>query len=210
MSLSPQWKSGVIGWLVKFEEFKKEVEGLELFSKGWRGYVYRGVWKGQRVAIKVAKDQERVYAIQKECEILKRLLGYRGFPQVLFCGKDFIVYPFIEGVPLQKKKLSPKEKARVYLKVLELIKLLDSLGINKDEFHSLDKNVLLGEDGEVYMLDFERGSQKSQKLHNLTQFLQLLVREGFLEKEKAIDLGRRYSKGEKVYDEVVEIIRTFT
>ncbi len=194
---------------MKFEEFKKEVEGLELFSKGWRGYIYKGLWKGQKVAIKVAKDKERVYAIQKECKILKKLLGHKGFPQLLLCGEDFVVYIFIEGVPIDKKSLSLRERARVYIRVMELIKVLDSLSINKDELHSLDKNTLLGEDGEVYMLDFERGSQKSQKLHNLTQFIQLLVREGFIERERAVDLGKRYSRGEDIYDEVVEVIRAF-
>lgn len=195
---------------MRFEEFKKDVECLELFSKGWRGFVYKGLWRGNKVAIKVAKDIEREYAIRKECEILKKLLGLRGFPQVLYCGDDFVVYPFIVGVPIDKKSLSFQEKAKVYLKVLELIKILDSLGINKDELNRLDKNTIITEDGDVYLLDFERGSAKAKKLHNLTQFLQLLVREGFLEIEKAKELGIRYSRGEKVYDEVAEALRAFT
>ncbi len=194
---------------MRFDKFKEEVEDLELFSKGWRGYIYRGLWKGKKVAIKVAKEQEKVHAIKKECHILKRLLGHKGFPQLLHCGEDFIVYLFIEGVPINKKNLSLKEKAKVYLKVLELIQVLDSLGINKEELQRLDKNTLLGEDGEVYLLDFERGSAKAKKLHNLSQFLQLLVKEGLIDRERAKELGIRYSKGEGVYNEVAQAIRAF-
>ncbi|MEJ5338883.1 MAG: hypothetical protein ACK42C_03610 [Aquificaceae bacterium] len=195
---------------MRFEEFRAEVEGLELFNRGWRGYIYRGVWKGERVAIKVARDRERVYAIKKECEILRRLLGMKGFPQLLYCGEEFIVYTFIEGVPIEKKKLTIQEKVDIYLRILELIKILDSLGINKEELQRLDKNTLIGEDGNVYLLDFERGSPEAKKLHNLTQFLQLLVREGFLQRERAKELGMRYSGGEKVYDEVAQALRAFT
>ncbi len=195
---------------MRFEDFKRELEGLEAFSKGWRAYIYRALWKGQRVAIKVAKDQERIYAIQKECEILKRLIGIKGFPQLLECGEDFVVYTFIEGLPIEKKKLSPTERVRVYLRVLELIRILDGLGINKEELHRLEKNTLLGEDGDIYMLDFERGSKEPKRLHNLSQFLQLLVREGFLERERAKELGRRYVRGEDVYHEVAEALRAFT
>lgn len=194
---------------MRFEGFAREVEGLELFSRGWRGYIYRGVWKGNRVAIKVAKDREREHAIRKECEILKKLLGMRGFPQLLLCGENFLVYHFIEGIPVEKKGLSLQEKVKIYLRVLELIQVLDSLGINKDELQRLDKNTLLGEDGDVYMLDFERGSPQAKRLHNLSQFLELLVREGFLQRERARELGTRYARGEKVYHEVAEALRAF-
>ena len=62
---------------MRFEEFKESLKDLQLFSKGWRGYIYRAKWKGIDVAIKVAKDSEREYAIRKEGEILKLLKGPR-------------------------------------------------------------------------------------------------------------------------------------
>ncbi len=195
---------------MRFEDFKKDLEGLELFSKGWRSYVYRARWKDVCVAIKVAKDKEREYAIRKEGEILRLLKGYRGFPQLLEVGEDFLVYEFIEGLPLEKIPLDKSQKGKVYLKVLDLIKLLDHLGINKDELHRLDKNTLVDKNFEVYLIDFERGSLNAKKKHNLSQFLQLLVREGFISLDKARELGRRYALCEDVYHEVGEIIRAFT
>jgi len=194
---------------VRFEEFKESLKDLQLFSKGWRGYIYRAKWKGIDVAIKVAKDSEREYAIRKEGEILKLLKGYRGFPQLLEAGEDFLVYEFIDGIPIEKASLTRSQKAFVYLRVLELIELLDRLGVNKEELHKLDKNTLIGKDLEVYLIDFERGSMQAKKRHNLSQFLQLLAREGFLTLQKAKELGISYSKGEEVYHEVRRLIQAF-
>ncbi|MFN3976165.1 MAG: hypothetical protein ACK4LT_03780 [Aquificaceae bacterium] len=187
---------------MRFEEFKGSLEDLKLFSKGWRGYIYRARWKNLEVAVKVAKDKEREYAIRKEGEILKLLKGYKGFPQLLEAGEDFLVYEFIHGVPIEKASLTRSQRLFVYLRVLELIEILDRLGINKEELHKLDKNTLIGQDLEVYLIDFERGSLQAKKKHNLSQFLQLLTREGFIPLQKAKELGIRYSKGEDVYHEV--------
>jgi len=194
---------------VRFEKFKESLRDLQLFSKGWRGYIYRARWKDTDVAIKVAKDSEREYAIRKEGEILKLLKGHRGFPQLLEAGEDFLVYEFIHGVPIEKASLTKSQKIFVYLRVLELIELLDRLGINKEELHKLDKNTLIGKDLEVYLIDFERGSMQAKKRHNLSQFLQLLAREGFLTLQKAKELGISYSKGEEVYHEVRRLIQAF-
>ncbi|MGK0689514.1 MAG: hypothetical protein ABWU22_02415, partial [Aquificaceae bacterium] len=147
---------------MRFEEFKESLKDLQLFSKGWRGYIYRAKWKDTDVAIKVAKDSEREYAIRKEGEILKLLKGYRGFPQLLEAGEDFLVYEFIDGIPIEKASLTRSQKAFVYLRVLELIELLDRLGVNKEELHKLDKNTLIGKDLEVYLIDFERGSMQAK------------------------------------------------
>jgi putative serine/threonine protein kinase len=192
---------------VRFEEFKSQVEGLELFSKGWRGFIFRGLWKSRKVALKVAKDKDREYAIRKECEILEFLKGVEGFPQLLLCGEDFFIYEFIEGTPVERAKLSREDRLKVYINLLDLIKKLDELGINKDELSRLDKNTLIGEDLKVYMLDFERGQRGAKKRHNLSQFLQLLLREGYLDLEKARALGRVYTRGDDgVYHEVRSIL----
>ncbi|MCS7171084.1 MAG: hypothetical protein N3D14_00935 [Aquificaceae bacterium] len=187
---------------MRFEEFKNLLRKIEPFNKGWRGIVFKSYLNGKEVAIKVAKGKEKEYAIRKEGEILKVLKGIDGFPQLVEKGEDFVAYEFIQGVPIEKARLNKGERILVYLKVLDLIGLLDSLGINKDELQHLEKNTLVGEGLKVYLLDFERGSLGAKKRHNLSQFLQLLVREGFLGLEYAKELGKRYARGEEVYHEV--------
>ncbi len=192
---------------MRFEDFKKEVESLEKLAEGWRGVVYKGRWRGEDVSIKVARTPEVEEAIRKEAEILERLKGLEMFPQMLKRGEDFFVYRFIEGDLYGKLVLSPEEDRAVLRKVLEAAYLLDRMGIKRDEFARIDKNVLVGEGGEVYILDFERGGFK-RRPSNLTQFLQLLVRKGYLSLEEAKELGRRYSRDmEGVFREVLERLK---
>ncbi|NPB06182.1 MAG: hypothetical protein GXO03_01105 [Aquificae bacterium] len=188
---------------MRFEEFKRELEGLEEVGRGWRGVVYRGSWKGREVAVKVARSPEKEEAIRKEGRVLEMLKGRKGFPQLLFAGEDFIVYGFIKGRPLGKLRLSEEDKKRVYREVLELAYLLDELGINKDEFADLRKNALVTDEGEVYLIDFERSSFKENP-SNVRQFLQLLRREGFVSHEEAVRLGKAYKENRK---EVINEIR---
>ncbi len=192
---------------MKFEEFKSEVEDLQRLAEGWRGVVYTGNWKGKRVSIKVAKSKEVVKAIQKEADILERLKGQREFPQILFRGEDFFVYEFIEGVPLKRAELGEEKEREVLRELLRIAYRLDSLEIKRDEFANVDKNVLIGRRGEIYVLDFERGGF-SRRPSNLTQFLQLLLRKGYLKREEVIELGKRYMKErEAVFKEILSKLK---
>ncbi|AAC06806.1 hypothetical protein [Aquifex aeolicus] len=191
---------------MKFSEFIKEVQNLQELAEGWRGKVYTGYWRGKKVAIKVAKAPDKVKAIQKEAEILEKLKGLKGFPQILFKGEDFFVYEFIEGKPFGKLKIGEEEKKRLLKEVLEKAYLLDRMGINRDEFSNIYKNVLVGDKGEVFVIDFDRGTFKKNP-SNVRQFLQLLKREGFLSQEEAIELGKRYKENpEEVIKEIRKVL----
>ncbi len=192
---------------LKFEEFSEELEGLEKVAEGWRGVVYRGRWRGKEVAVKVAKRPEAEEAVRKEAEILEALKGREGYPQIILKGADFFVYEFIKGKRLRDLDLSPEEKKRIYAVLLEKAYELDRLGIRRDEFSYVEKNVLVDEEGKVYVIDFDRGSF-SKRPSNLTQFLQLLVREGFLSREEAVKLGKRYREDmEGVFEEVMRRLK---
>ena len=177
---------------MKFEDVKDKIEGLTYLSKGWRGIVYRGFFEGKDVAIKVAKSPEKEYAIRKEAKILERLKDYPNFPKLLLKGEDFFIYEFIDGLPLDKLELNQEERIKIYCQVLDIAFLLDSLRINKDEFAKLDKHLLVGKDGTVYMIDFDRGALDVEKPHNFTQFLQFLRKEGIISHEQAVSFGKAY------------------
>ena len=192
---------------MKFEEIRKNIQELILIGEGWRGIVYRGKYQGLDLAFKVARSKEQEHAIRKEGKILERLLGIHGFPQIVLSGDDFIAYKFIEGKPFRKVELSKDEKLRVYLQVLRMAYMLDRMGINRDEFQNIEKNLVIGEDKTVYLLDFERGSLNAKKPHNLPQFMQLLVREGILERSRAIELGKVYKERmEEVFRELEALL----
>ncbi len=192
---------------MRFSEFRRELKDLSELGEGWRGKVYRAKWKGKEVAVKVAKSPQKEEAIRKEASILEHLKGREGFPQILAKGEDFFVYEYIDGVPYGKLKLTEEEKKRILREVLEKAYLLDRLGIHRDEFADIRKNVLVDEDGRVYVIDFDRGVFK-ERPSNVTQFLQLLVREGYVGREEAILLGKRYKKDPERYIEEVRALLT--
>ncbi|WP_333784340.1 hypothetical protein [Thermocrinis sp.] len=186
---------------------KDRIENLQYFSKGWRGIIYRGRFEEKEVAVKVARSVEKEYSIRKEADILERLKGYKHFPQILLKGEDFFMYEFIEGKPIEELELTPEEKLKIYLQVLDVAFLLDSLEINRDEFARLDKNLLIGKDITVYLLDFERGHMNAKKTHNFTQFLQFLRKEGILSYQQAVELGKAYRSDPKgIYGHVKDIL----
>ncbi|GAB6064957.1 hypothetical protein JCM9492_00490 [Aquifex pyrophilus] len=191
---------------MRFEDFKRFLREVQELGEGWRGRVYKAVYNGKKVAVKVAKAPDKVKAIQKEAEILEKLKGLEGFPQIIAKGEDFFVYEFIEGKPYGKLKLNEEEKKRILREVLERAYILDRLGINRDEFSDIRKNVLVDEKGNVYVIDFDRGTFKKNP-SNVRQFLQILRREGFISQEEAIELGKRYKENpEKVIQEIREIL----
>jgi Predicted Ser/Thr protein kinase len=192
---------------VRFEDIKDKIEGLTYIGKGWRGIIYKGFFEGKEVAVKVARSEEKEYAIRKEAKILERLKGYPYFPKILLSGEDFFMYEFINGVPIDELELSQEEKLKIYSQVLDIAFLLDSLKINRDEFSRLDKNLLIGQDGTVYLLDFDRGSLDVKKTHNFTQFLQFLKKEGIISDEQAISFGKLYkSNPEEAYKNVKSVL----
>ena len=178
---------------MNFEKFKDGLKDIKKLAEGWRGLIYTAIWNGQRVSIKVARSAEKLEALKKEIKILQKLKGKKGFPQILFWGEDFFVYSYIEGIPFGKIQEGTDDRKQVLKEVLKLAYELDLLGVDHGELTRIDKNVLVGERGEVYLLDFERGREKGKK-RNVTQFLQVLRREGFLSHEEAVNFGKEYRK----------------
>lgn len=192
---------------MRFEELKVKLKDIKLIGEGWRSYIYRAEFLGKDVAVKVAKNKSVEQAINKEARILEMLKGMKNFPQILIYGEDFVLYEFIEGVPFEKCILTPEEKNRILLKTLELAYLLDRMCISKDEFHKLDKNLLVDKSGEVYIIDFERGKISCKRKTNITQFIQLLMREKYLDLKEAVDLGKAYIKDpERVFNELKRVL----
>jgi putative serine/threonine protein kinase len=189
----------------------KSLKALRKFSEGWRGIIYVGYLRGQKVALKVAKDRNRVRAINREAQILERLKGLDMFPQLLFKGEGYFCYSFIEAKPFRRvfPELDREKRGKVLLDILYATYLLDRLGIRRNEFSRVDKNILIDDSLRVYILDFDRGSF-TERASNLPQFLQFLVREGILELRRAVELWKRYSEDrEGVYERVADSIRGY-
>jgi len=177
---------------VNFEYFTKD-KTLTFLTKGWRGEIYIFEESDGRFCIKKAKHKEAIHAIIKEANILSALHKDKRFPQIVCQGQDFFVYEYIDAKPFERVfwLLEENKKIKILNCILEAAYYLDNIGINRGEFDKEYKNILIDDDLNVYILDFDRGGF-SEKPKNITQFIQSLRQKGLLSKEKAIELGKSY------------------
>ena len=85
-------------------------------------------------------------------------------------------------------------------------KVLDDLGINKEEMHHPVKHILIGKK-DIVMIDFERCSF-SEKVKNVTQFIQFITSTNlskilnekgiFFDKEKLRDVAKNYKEKREI------------
>ena len=71
----------------------------------------------------------------------------------------------------------PKRKMNeeVIIKILKQLYRLDQLKVNKEELHHPYKHILVTNEGEPVLIDFER-CKETEKPTNITQFLECLCR----------------------------------
>ncbi len=192
-------------------EFAKELERngirhIRRFTKGHRGIILTGMYKRRKVAIKIQRpDSPAKGTVDHEARVLSRLNAHGIGPRVLMAGKDYFVYPFIEGDSI-KEYLSKttKKYAQIMLgNVFKQMRTLDKLGHNKEEMHHPYKHIIVGDSGKITLLDFER-CHATAKMHNVTQFCQcatskamekMLAQLGIkIDKKKMVEVAKAYRK----------------
>ncbi len=119
--------------------------------------------------------------LEKECAI-NQFLHSKGFavPTILHIspGERLIFMEYVEGESLEKiirRIVNSKVKSETE-KELEIIR---RVGEKFAKVHALDvslgdtkpENIMIGKDGEIYMLDFEQASRKGDKVWDIAEFL---------------------------------------
>lgn len=147
-------------------------------AKGKRGVVWTGYVpnaehsKPLKVALKEKReDSEAINRIENEAKFLKLLNKHGIGSEFIDSGKNWLMYKFVEGEFIVKylEQSDKKEIIRVLKEVFNQCRIMDKLGINKEEMHHPVKHIIIGES--VKMIDFER-CRYSEKVHNVTQFIQ--------------------------------------
>ncbi len=156
----------------------KNIKNIHRFAKGHRGFVYVGQWKGRKIAVKVQrKDVAAQNRVNNEINIIKKLNKYKIGPKLLFYGKDWFAYEFVEGEYsldfFEKNKNNKKRIVKTIKSVFEQCYRLDLLGINKEEMHRPIKNLIITKKGPVF-IDFER-AHYTKDPKNVTQFVQFVI-----------------------------------
>lgn len=119
--------------------------------------------------------------LERECAI-NQLLYSRGFavPKLLYVnhGERLVFMEYVEGESLEKliKRIMNSKTVSALEKELSIIR---SVGEKFAEVHAFDialgdtkpENVLIGKNGEIYLLDFEQASRNGDKAWDIAEFL---------------------------------------
>ncbi|MBW3020055.1 hypothetical protein KY334_02055 [Candidatus Woesearchaeota archaeon] len=185
----------------------KDVTNVEYFMKGARGFVYTGVYKGKKVAIKIKNpESDAIARIENEINFLTILNKYNIGPKLFLSGNKYFVYEFQEGEFMihWMKTASLEQKMKVLRKLMDQCFIMDKLGINKEEMMRPFKNVVIKKRNIPVLIDFER-CHYTQKPKNVTQLLQYMWKQRLIEKD-FIDLIQEYKKdvSEKNYKKIIK------
>lgn len=149
------------------------ITNLHLLSKGKRGVIYTGHWKGKKVSVKVKNpDSKAINAMQNEANFLEIVNKENIGPTFLFSKDNYLVYEYVDGTTFKEymKKATKKQIQKVINEIEKQAKKLDEMNINKFEMSRPYTNVLVTKKG-VVLIDFER-ARKTTRPKNYRQFLE--------------------------------------
>ena len=215
---------------------KKRITQIKKLTKGHRGVIFTGLInkiktkadkkpaktrkkekpdKKINASLKVAIKSKLISSaamgnIEREALWLKKLNTHKIGPKLLFSGKEFFCYEFVEGefiADFFDREKNKKILKRVITTTFAQCFQLDKLGIDKEEMHHPYKHVLIGKTKQkknsITLIDFER-AHFTENPKNVTQFCtyiissyvsEMLNKRGFnLDKNKLISLAQVYKK----------------
>ncbi len=179
--------------------------GIMPLARGKRGQVYTAMHDEKKAAIKVDRVKENISRVGYEAAFLEKLNKEGIGPQMFMHGEGFIAYWYVEGKPILEflKEAGHDEARSVITDVLDQLRRMDKLGINKFEMQHPWKHILVQDDGKAVMIDFEK-CRHTEEPKNVTQFIDfltgtdmaaLLAKAGIsLDRKEMISLCREYKR----------------
>jgi len=152
-----------------------QVKDMKKLTKGHRGMIYTGKYKGKKIAIKAQRLDIPVRTVNRESSLIKKLNKHGIAPKIVFVGDNYFGYEFINGDFIKKiiEEGSKSEIKKVLLETLRQCRVLDKLRITKEEMHNPYKHVIAN--SKVFLVDFERAHFEIYP-KNITQFVQYVLR----------------------------------
>ncbi len=153
---------------------KKKVKEISAFDHGKRGLIFTGKWKKKKIAMKIKNPSSTALnRIENEAYWLKRLNKKEIGPTLFFSTENVIGFEFIEGLFIDDfiEYATRKKIMNVIHSLFFQLKILDDVGVDKEEMHHPLKHIIIGK--APILIDFER-CHVSQSPKNVTQFCQFL------------------------------------
>ncbi|CAD8135410.1 unnamed protein product [Paramecium octaurelia] len=132
-------------------------------ASGAFGFVMLGFDQktGQQVAIKIEKpENQHIRSIEKEVDIIQKLEGVSGVPQLLYSGKedDFNVLVLqllskdLSSLMKQQKKFSLKTILQIGIKLVEVLEDIHQKGVLHRDLKP--ENIMIDENNKFYIIDY--------------------------------------------------------
>jgi len=183
---------------------KKGLKNIKKFARGHRGLLYKTNLKKKTIVIKTKKpESEAKGRIANETKWIKILNKHKIGPRLLFSGRGYFAYEFVEGDFILDfiEKNNKEDIIKTIKNVFNQLYIMDKLKVDKEEMHRPLKHIIT--DKKPVLIDFER-CKITEKPKNVTQFCQflmsgsteiLLKQKGIkLNKDKIINLAKTYKK----------------
>lgn len=169
---------------------------IELFARGKRGVIFKAIYSDESalsccdvdtscspkqlvVAVKVSlPNSDAQSTTMLEGKYLDKVNFFGIGPTVYDYTDDYVIMEFIEGELIGKwlqennskeENTAKKDESKVLDNILIQLEILDNAGINKFELTNPYKHIIVKENLDIVLIDFER-ARFSNKAKNISQF----------------------------------------
>ncbi|MEF2175857.1 MAG: signal peptidase II [Candidatus Absconditabacteria bacterium] len=153
---------------------------MEVLNSGRRGQISIENIDGKKILTKIALDETKKAAINKEAQIITKLnnKGINFVPQIIDSGDGFFKYEYIEGIHYSDYIKNTQNEQSFYISYSNLVNCayrLDKAGVFHWELHNPYTNVLIDKDLNIFIIDFDRGKFTTNEPKNLKGVAQWLT-----------------------------------
>ena len=171
-----------------------KTDRLSVLGKGVVGIVVTGVMGNRRVAVKIRRVDSRRPSLIHEAELLKTANSLGVGPECLGGTADVLAMELVEGLSLPMWLENLKGRGRrarvrsVVRTLLEQCLRMDAYGLDHGELSRAPKNVIVPNDDNARILDFESASL-IRRPSNFTSLAQYMFLGGSIAKRVSRILG---------------------
>lgn len=155
------------------------IDGVPVLGKGCVGIVVEAILDGIPVALKIRRHDADRASMVNEGRLLRLANSVDVGPRLVTATKNLLAMELFEGLPLFRWAESPRARnprivAGLLSRLLSSCFRLDSIGLDHGELSHAPKNVLVSDDAEPCIVDFESASAV-RRAANVTSLLQYFV-----------------------------------
>jgi putative serine/threonine protein kinase len=184
---------------------EKRAFNTPVLGKGCVGIVTLACRNHEEVALKIRRVDADRSRMQREAALLRKANSVSVGPGLLAVSRNFLIMQFIDGTLLPRWLVGCKGKSQirtVLREVLEQCYRLDKAGIDHGELSHAPKHVIIDDEDEPFIVDFETASL-NRRPSNVTSISQFLFVSGTVAVTTAEKLGLRNKEA------IIEALRCY-